>query len=160
MKKFIIQFVLLIAVIVGAFFIYKGQSLNIPFLPQKTQVSKAIVGSIKINIEIADTQGKRSKGLGGRQSLASDSGMLFIFPKEDFYSFWMKGVKFPLDFIWIRGNKIIDITENVQAPIAGEKNENLPIYQSKESIDKLLEVNAGFVTRHGIKIGNTLNLQR
>lgn len=158
MKKFLIQFVLLIIVIFGALYIYKAQSVNLPFIPQGPKLEQVIIGNVKINVEIAGTQEKRNKGLGGRESLASDSGMLFVFERVDKYPFWMKGLKFPLDFIWIRDNKIIDITENVSAPVSGQKDADLPIYTSKEPIDKVLEVNGGFVKLHNIKIGDEIKL--
>lgn len=160
MKKFIIQFALLLIVIFVALFIYKGQSLYIPFLPQQSKFEQITLGNVQINVEVADTQAKRGKGLGGRSSLASDSGMLFIFDREDMYSFWMKGLKFPLDFIWIKGDRIVDITENVSAPYEGQKDEELPIYQSKEPIDKLLEVNAYFARTHNIRVGDAITIQR
>lgn len=160
MKKFIIQFVFLIIVIFGALLFYTGKVSNIPFIPQPTSQAQVLINDTRINVEIADTQSKRNKGLGGIESLASDSGMLFIFERQDLYTFWMKGLKFPLDFIWIRGDKIVDLTENVPAPVSGQKDEDLPIYQSKEAVDKLLEVNGGFVSSHNIKTGDTVTVQR
>lgn len=156
MKKFTIQFVLLIILIFGALLFYTGRVQNIPFVSQQIRQSEVLINDTKIKVEIADTQSKRNKGLGGRESLASDSGMLFIFERQGLYTFWMKGLKFPLDFIWIRGDKIVDLTENVSAPTPDQKDEDLPIYTSKEAVDKLLEVNGGFVAQHGIKIGDTL----
>ena len=46
------------------------------------------------------------QGLSERQSLAEDKGMLFLFEKPDHYAFWMKGMEFPLDIIFINGDKI------------------------------------------------------
>lgn len=159
-KKFIIQFVLLIILIFGALLFYTGKVSNIPFVPKPSHQTQVSINETKINVEVSDTQSKRSKGLGGRENLASSSGMLFIFDREDLYTFWMKGLKFPLDFIWIKGDKVIDLTENVPIPPEGAKDEDLPIYQSKEPIDKLLEVNAGFISTHNIKIGDTVSIQR
>lgn len=146
-------------VIFGALLLYTGRVSDISFFSKPTTQSEVLINDTKIKIEIADTQGKRSKGLGGRESLASSSGMLFIFPKQDLYSFWMKGLKFPLDFIWIKGDKVVDITDNVPPPSDGQKDEELPIYQSKEAIDKLLEVNGGFVARSNIKIGDSIEIK-
>lgn len=157
MKKFIIQSVLLLIVITAALFVYKGQT-TIPFLPQQSKVAQIIIGEAVIKAEVSDTKEKRGKGLGGRESLATDAGMLFVFEKEDFYPFWMRGLKFPLDFVWIRGDKIVDITENVAPPQPNQSDDTLPIFQSKEMVDKVLEVNGGTVQRLGIKVGNEIEL--
>lgn len=159
MKKFVIQFVLLIAAIFVALMFYKSKIPNIPFLPQPQKPGQVTVGDTKIRVEIADTQGQRNKGLGGRESLAQDEGMLFIFDRQDKYPFWMKGLKFPLDIIWIAGDKVVDIFPNVPPPTAGQKDETLLIYQSKIPIDKVLEVNSGTVDRLKIKIGDTIKLE-
>ena len=41
------------------------------------------------------------KGLSGRDNLADDEGMFFVFEKSDIYPFWMKDMKFAIDIIWI-----------------------------------------------------------
>lgn len=84
--------------------------------------------------------------------------MLFIFPKEDKYPFWMKGVSFPLDFIWIKGDQVVDLLENVSPPRVNQKDIDLPIYVPKESIDRILEVNAGTIARLNIKVGDTIKI--
>lgn len=155
MKKFIIQFILLVIVILGATYLYKSDPVNLPFTPQKAKLTEVLVGSTRINVEIADTKDKRAKGLGGRQSLASDSGMLFIFEGVDRRQFWMKDVSFALDFIWIREDKIVDVTENVP-PQPGVADKDLTIYQSNEPVDKILEVNGGFVRVNNVKIGDNI----
>lgn len=160
MKKFLIQTVLLITVIGAALFLFNSKSAlpNLPFLPETTVVKNLQINSATLKVEIADTQAKRSKGLGGRQSIASDEGMLFIFPKVDKYPFWMKGLSFPLDFIWIKGDKVIEILPNIQPPKSGEADASLPIYQSKEEVDKVLEVLGGTIERLNIKVGDTVNI--
>lgn len=159
-KKFILQFVLLIIVIFVALLFYTGRVSNIPNVSKQAHQSEVLINDTKIKIEIADTQTERSKGLGGRENLASDSGMLFIFDRDGMYPFWMKGLKFPVDFIWIRGDKVIDVTENAPPPGPGQKDQDLPIYTPIEPVDKLLEVNGGFVSAHNIKIGDTVSIQK
>ncbi len=112
----------------------------------------------KINIEVAVSDEDKRKGLGGRQSLATDSGMLFVFSKPDRYKFWMKGLSFPLDFIWISGDKIVDIFLDAKVPEAGLADNALTIYTSNQPVDKVLEVNAGFVERNKIQIGDLIQL--
>lgn len=155
MKKFIIQYVSLIAVIAVALLLFKTNPVipNLPFLPERVVFKKLQINGVNLKVEVADTQAKRSKGLSGRQTLASDEGMLFVFPKPDKYQFWMKGLTFPLDFVWIRGEKVVDLLENIPPP-ASEQTESLPIYQSKQDADQVLEINAGMIRNLNIKVGD------
>ncbi len=163
MKKFIVQFVFLIIVIGIALVFFGptggGKNFEIPFIPQRTTLQTLEIGANKIQVEVADTQGERSKGLGGRQNLAQDQGMLFIFDHPDKYPFWMKGLSFSLDFIWIKGNLVVDILPNVPPPVEGQADSSLPIYQPKVEIDKVLEVNAGTAQRLNIKVGDTISIK-
>lgn len=161
MKKFIIQAVLLIIVIglVLFFFRTNAQLPDLPFLPQTPVQKQLQINNATIQVEIADTQAKRNQGLGGRTSLGSDQGMLFVFDKVDKYPFWMKGMNFPIDFIWIRGNKVVDLLVNAQPPVSGQTDASLPIYQSSEAIDKVLELPAGTVGRFNIKVGDTVKIE-
>lgn len=160
MKKFTIQAIFLLLVIGAGLFLYStNPSLsNLPFLPQTTVVKELQINEAKLKVEIADTKEKRSKGLGGRANLAEDEGMLFVFPKSDKYPFWMKGLSFPIDFVWIRGDKVVDILANVPSPSPGQSDESLPIYSSKEEVDKVLEVNSGAVQRLNIKVGDSVKI--
>lgn len=158
MKKFLIQSILLILLITLGILFYKGVIPEIPFLPKPPHQSVILINDNKINVEIADTPSTRSKGLGGRDSLASDSGILFIFPKQDKYPFWMKRLKFPLDFVWIKGDKVVDIILNAKPPPQGASDDSLPVYLPHETVDKVLEVNAGVVDRLHIKVGDNLKI--
>ncbi len=144
-----------------ALFFYKQNPTltGLPFVPEQSVVKELQINNAKLKVEIADTQGKRTKGLGGRESLASEGGMLFIFPKPEKHPFWMKGLTFALDFIWIRGDTVVDIFPNIQPPVPNQSDESLPIYQSKEEVDKVLEVNGGTVQRLNIKVGDTVKIQ-
>ena len=162
MKKFIIQAVLLLVVIGIALFFFsptnQSPKLDLPFFPQKQTLSKLEIGGVTLNVEIANTASKRNKGLSDRVSLGQDEGMLFIFQKLDKYAFWMKGLKFPLDFVWIKDNTVVDILQNILPPAPGQKDESLPIYSSKVEFDKVLEVNAGVIQKLNIKVGDIVKL--
>ena len=163
MKKFAAQSISLI-ILIGAVLIFFNPTnhlsqIDIPFLPQKPIISKLEINGVSFNVEIANTESKRNKGLSGRDSIASDGGMLFVFPKVERYVFWMKGMKIPLDFIWIKDDQFVDILGNIQPPEVGAKDESLPIYSSKMEFNKVLEVNAGAISRFNIKVGDTLKLQ-
>lgn len=158
MKKFLIQFVLLIIVIAAALLLYSGSVPSLPFLPEKTKYSELIVNEVKLKVEVAEIPSKRSKGLSGRESLGQDEGMLFIFPSSEKHSFWMKGLKFPLDFVWIKDSEVVDIITTAQPPTSDQKDKDLPIYSPKVEADKVLEVNSGVVERLKIKVGDMIKI--
>jgi uncharacterized protein len=162
MKKFLFQIFLLLLVIgVGVYFYSPTQptkKIDLPFLPTQPNTKNIQINDVVIAVEIADTQQKRSKGLGEKASLGEKEGMLFVFDKVDKHPFWMKGLSFPLDFVWIKDDKVIDITENVPAPTANQKDADLPIYTSKEPVNRVLELNGGSVKKFNIKVADPLKI--
>ena len=114
------------------------------------------VGTTTIAVDIADTVGKQRQGLSWRPSMPEDQGMYFLLGTPATHGFWMKDMHFPLDIIWIRNGVIVDISENVPYPLEGQTPASV---QPKEPADAVLEVNAGFTQRHGIKIGDEVSLE-
>lgn len=108
MKKLfvLVSFFLLLVVIVSV--ITKANKS----LPYETTTIK--LGEKTIMAEIANTKEKRELGLSGRRDLLADRGMLFVFDKPGVYGFWMKGMNFPIDIIWLDANhEITGKIENV-----------------------------------------------
>ncbi len=123
---------------------------------EKSQKKYITVGDVLIPVDVSDTDKLREKGLSGRLSLAPNEGMFFIFPKAYRYSFWMPDMHFPIDMVWIIDGKIVDITANV----SNEFDPRNPIYyRPKVPVKYVLEVNAGFMERHGLGIGDSVNLE-
>lgn len=113
------------------------------------------VGGAKVEIEIADTIGKQRQGLSGRAALAPDRGMYFPMGMASGHTFWMKDMRFPLDIIWIRAGRIVDISENVPPPVGDTQPVSV---RPKEPADAVLEVNADFTEKYGIKIGDPVEI--
>ena len=109
------------------------------------------INNAVVSIEIADKPTKRTQGLSGRQSLPTNNGMLFVFDQPHTPSFWMYDMNFALDFVWIRDNAVVDITENVPPPTNTTPSNELPTYSPAVPADTVLEVNAGWVARNGGK---------
>ncbi len=160
MKKFFIQIIILLLAAFGAlYFAFQGNIPGIKQVGSRSQVAQQIkVGETTLNIEVADTPGERSIGLGGRDSLPADSGMLFVFPESKKYQFWMKGMKFPLDLIFIKDGKIVDFIENASPPTENQDDSTLTIYEPTVPVDMLLEVNSGFSKTNNIKAGDQVFL--
>lgn len=112
------------------------------------------VNNQTIQIEIAQSAQDVANGLGNRDFLPENYGMLFLFRERSYPVFWMKNMRFPLDFIWIDGEIIVDVTENVS------HKDQKKIYSPKFLIDKVLEVNAGFVNNNNIKIGDKIQFDK
>lgn len=124
---------------------------------QSSQNGKTItINGHQFRVEIADTDEKRTRGLSGRDKLEQNEGMLFVFPSPGFYRFWMKDMKFPLDFIWIDNDKIVDLTENVSLPKSA--GEILSTFSAKYPFDKVLEINDGKIKSYDIKVGDRILL--
>lgn len=121
---------------------------------QDLPVTKVEIGGIVINAEIADDDKERAIGLMNRTSLAENAGMIFIFDDEKHRSFWMKNTLMPLDMIFISANgAIVDIT--TMQPCKSLFCES---YKSKQPAKYVLEVNAGFAEKHGVKVGDRVEL--
>lgn len=109
------------------------------------------------SVEIADSEEERARGLMFRENLEINQGMLFVFPKEGIYSFWMKNTKIPLDIIWLTLNKkIVQVMENVSP--CGQ--ENCPSYIPKEKASYVLEINGGEAEKMGLKVGEIMKFEK
>ena len=109
----------------------------------------------KINVEIADDNEERMKGLMFRERLDENAGMLFIFDKEEYKTFWMKNTWIPLDIVFIDKNfKVVDIKNAVPC-----KKELCILYKSSQPAEYVLEVNSNFTIKNNINIGDKITIK-
>lgn len=123
----------------------------------KSPLSELQIGEKTYNVELAKTQEEQQHGLSGRDQIGSD-GLLFIFPQARKVGFWMVDMKFDLDFVWIEGGVVTEITPNVPKPKEGQSQDELPRYYPQSPASMMLEVPAGFAQREGIKVGDVVKL--
>lgn len=126
--------------------IKKNSSIYETFLPKVD----FFVNDKQLKVEVAETQAEQTLGLGKREGLNKNSGMLFIFKNPSKQYFWMKDMKFPIDIVWINQNKkIVGFVEDA-------KPEDYPeTYPSPEGVAYVLEIGSGGVKNYNIKIGDT-----
>lgn len=104
------------------------------------------------------TQSDEARGLSGYKHLEANEGMLFLYSgKKKQPSFWMKGMAFPLDLIWIKDHKIVQINHVVMPPKPGEKDAHLPRYTSKMPVDAVLEIRGGQANKDSLQVGDAVN---
>jgi len=138
------------------FFVFLVISLSFASDYKKIRFATVIFPSGKVfQLEIASTEQEWIKGLMFRKFLARNSGMLFVYPKEDFFAIWMKNCFIPLDILWLDSKgRIIYIIEN--APPC--KEEPCPVYQPIGKARYVIELNAGTVKSLGLKLGDRVDI--
>ena len=126
------------------------------FLYFNSNENKVCFSENCFKIEIASTSEELSKGLMFRENLEKNSGMLFIFPENGIYGFWMKNTLIPLDIIWINSNKEIVFIKDNALPC---KTEICETYSSDEKALYVLELNSGTADKIGLEIGDEVELR-
>lgn len=100
-----------------------------------------------IQVEVADSSQERTMGLMYRDSLAADTGMVFVYPDSEVRQFWMKDTRIPLSIAFVDGAGII-------VHIADMKPLDTRTTSSEKPAQYALEVNQGWFVDHGIKVGD------
>ncbi|GAB5565638.1 MAG: hypothetical protein Wins2KO_27010 [Winogradskyella sp.] len=103
-----------------------------------------------LDIEIADNEYETQTGLMYRTSLATNQGMLFVFPDEQMRNFYMKNTKLPLDIIYINAAKEIVSIQKDAKPF---DETSLP---SEAPAKYVLEVYAGLTEEWQLKKGDKI----
>ena len=107
-----------------------------------------------LNIEIADTDETRQKGMMERTSFPADTGMLFIMEQERVQQFWMGNTPLSLDLIFIGANyQVVDIAKEAE-PYSPES------IVSRVPALYVLEVPGGFSDVNGIVEGDEIRWTR
>ena len=111
--------------------------------------------TVALDIEIADTDSARERGMMQREGFPNDrSGMLFIFDEEQPRSFWMSNTPVALDIIFVSADSQIVNIAKYTTPFSNER------YRSGEPAQYVLETPAGFADSHGLLEGDRLRWQR
>ncbi len=104
---------------------------------------------LPLKIEIPQTPGEFRTGLMFRESLDTDSGMLFIFDRVAQQSFHMSHTTIPLDIAFIDEEGCIESIKEL-TPLRRE-----PVY-SNASVLYALEVNRGWFAENEVKVGDQI----
>ncbi len=121
-----------------------------PQLPTGTLV---IAERVTVTVELARSVQEKVRGLSGRTDLRPGRGMLFVYKQAQPIGIWMKDMRFPLDIIWIRDNRIVYVEQNAPPldPAGPER-----VYTATG--EAVLEVPAGFVEQHKIRVGDRVKV--
>lgn len=113
-------------------------------------------GRAVFRVEIADTDELRLRGLMGRESLADDAGMVFLWPEDVESAFHMRDTWIPLSIAFFDADgRIVRILEMV--PCAADP---CPRYEAGAPYRGALEVRSGALARAGARPGDRVRMER
>ncbi len=120
-----------------------------------TQATSSVMfGDVSLRLEYATTAKEHERGLSGRSSIPEDYGMLFIFPRDDRYGFWMKDTLTPLDIFWLDDKgQVVSMVERA------DPSSYPTVFYPTAPARYVLETAGGFADAHSIATGTVLELK-
>ncbi len=118
-----------------------------------------MIDDLVLEVQVADTEPRRVRGLMFQEQLPYDQGMIFVFQEPGIYSLWMLNMQFSLDMIWFDENgRIVHIEQNIPpCKTATEIMACQSIIPNGNAL-YILEVASGFVNEFNITKDSTLNI--
>jgi len=121
-------------------------------------------GTIKVDdkvleVQIADTEARRVRGLMFQNQMPYSEGMIFVFNESGIYSLWMLNMQFSLDMIWFDENgKVVHIEQNIPPCKSATEIMACQSIVPSGNAKYILEVTSGFVKEFGITKDSKLEL--
>lgn len=106
-----------------------------------------------VTAELAVSVEARARGLMFRERIEEDQAMLFLFEDEDIHPFWMKNMRFPIDILWLDGERRIVHLEVSVPPCFREP---CPSYAPAAAAAYVLELQSGFAEAHRLRESDRL----
>ena len=142
----------------------------LPSAPPTPTADPLDVGLATVGIEVArgrftavvvDTPATLARGLSGREALAPSRAMWFDMGRAAPSTFWMSGMRFPIDIVWVdAGLRVVHVTHEAPVPQDGASSADLPRYTPGDvDVRYVLEINAGLASELGIEPGVLVTLR-
>jgi uncharacterized protein len=113
-------------------------------------------GDVAIQVEVADDEDERARGLMGRTELEEDAGMVFLFPEDSRGPFWMKDTLIPLSIAFYDADgSIVRILDMEPC-----REDQCPLYDPEAAYRGALEVNQGAFDGWNVREGDRVRLER
>ena len=115
-------------------------------------IKRVFFKNVLVKAEAVSSKEKIEQGLAWRKELPAGRGMLFVMPANDFQRFWMKGMQFSIDIIWIENNRVIGCEERISP-------EDQRIFTSPGKASLVLEVEKGFCGQYQVQVNDLVRIQ-
>lgn len=112
------------------------------------------IGGVPIEAQFAIEPREQSKGLMDRDHLAENHGMLFVFPKPQPMSFWMRRTRIPLDIGYFTPDGILREVYQM------EPFDETSVTSTRRDLQYALEMNQGWFATQGVKPGAKLDMEQ
>lgn len=157
-----VMVVALLALLLAPFSTLAQEPVTVPpwrqELPEGRATAAITVGETPLEVDLAITPAEQSLGLGYRNGLEPGTGMLFVGNREEIKTFWMKGMRFCLDIIWIADGQIVGAAESVCPDPPGTADVDRARFSSEVPVFHVLEMPAGWLQEHGYGPGTPVDL--
>ena len=117
------------------------------------------VDEIPLEVQIADTEPRRVRGLMFQDQLPYDQGMIFVFDKPGLYSLWMLNMQFSLDMIWFdQEGKVVHIEKDIPPCKTPLEITTCQSIVPEDDALYVLEVTSGFIDQNNITEDSILSI--
>lgn len=111
----------------------------------------AFVGDELVVLEVVKTPEQHARGLSQRETIPKNYGMLFVFPDDGEYAFWMKDMLVPIDMFWLtKSGKVVHVERGV-APDTFPSS-----FVNDTPARYVLETRSGVAAIHSIEDGSMI----
>ena len=118
-----------------------------------------LIDNIALEVQIADSDPRRVRGLMFQEQLPYDEGMIFVFTEPGLYSLWMLNMQFPLDMIWFdHDGNIVHVEKNISPCKTVVEITTCQSIVPDDEASYVLEVTAGFVDQNNITMDSKLTI--
>ncbi|HMO09705.1 MAG TPA: DUF192 domain-containing protein [Paracoccaceae bacterium] len=118
--------------------------------PGQVELRTPAGSSVRFSVELALTPAEQARGLMFRESMARSAGMLFVYPRPQRASFWMRNTLIPLDMIFAGADGTVSHVHANARP-----RDETPIFGG-DAVLAVLEINGGLAARLGIVPGSVM----
>ena len=118
------------------------------------------IGDVMLDVQIAETDAQKTRGLMFQNELPYDQGMIFVFDQEQVVPIWMLNMQFPLDIIWFDSDgNIVHMERNILPCKSALETATCTVQNADGKKAKyVLEVTSGFIDKFQITQSSKLQI--
>jgi uncharacterized membrane protein (UPF0127 family) len=119
-------------------------------------VTVRVGAAAPLTARVADSPDERNRGLMGVEDLHGRRGMVFVFDRREFVTFYMYRTLIPLSIAFIDGDRVVGVRE--MEPCPEEDPRNCPTVVSPSPVTRAVEAPGGFFTTAGVDVGDRVTI--